>query len=127
MKTDKTDKRKKEMLKALEKTLGVVTTACNMINISRETHYNWLKTDPEYADKVEQLENISLDFAEAKLYKLIEQGETAAVIFFLKTKGKRRGYIEKVQTELSGELNFKDKIKSLSDEEIKQRLKELEK
>ena len=35
-----------------------------------------------------------MDFAETHLHKLIQEGNPAATIFFLKTKGKRRGYVE---------------------------------
>ena len=40
--------KKAAMLKALEKSLGVVTNAANEIGIDRCTHYEWLKTDKEY-------------------------------------------------------------------------------
>ena len=35
------------------------------------------------------------DFAESELMKLIKDGNVAATIFFLKTQGKARGYIER--------------------------------
>ena len=37
--------RKKAMIGALQKSLGVVTTACKVVGIDRQTHYNWLETD----------------------------------------------------------------------------------
>lgn len=40
---DKTDTKKGLMLEALEKSLGIVSTACKMVDISRQTHYAWLK------------------------------------------------------------------------------------
>ena len=39
----KTDLSKQKMLAALEKTLGVVTTAARSAGIDRKTHYEWLK------------------------------------------------------------------------------------
>lgn len=85
------------MLEALEKSLGVVTTACKQVGISRETHYRWVKEDAEYGIAVEDIENIALDFAESQLHKQIMDGSTSATIFYLKTKGKNRGYIERVE------------------------------
>jgi transcriptional regulator of acetoin/glycerol metabolism len=38
-----TDTRKQAMLHALEKTLGVVTSAARQVGIERTTHYNWMK------------------------------------------------------------------------------------
>jgi ATP-dependent Lhr-like helicase len=59
---------KKAMLEALEKTLGVVSTACKIVDISRTTHYRWLEEDPEYADLIETLtkEDSSAEFQMAK-------------------------------------------------------------
>jgi hypothetical protein len=92
--TDSTRQRKKALLAALEKSLGVVTTACRAAGINRDTHYRWLKEDPEYAEQVASLADMALDFGESQLHKLMQDGSAAAVIFFLKTKGKGRGYVE---------------------------------
>jgi len=43
---------------------------------------------------------IALDYGESKLFELIADKNPAAVIFFLKTKGKKRGYIEQPGYEL---------------------------
>ena len=94
---DKTNKNKKILLVALEKSLGVVTTACRAVGMSRTQHYEWIKEDPEYKQAVEDLADVAIDFAESKLHKLIDQGDTASTIFYLKTKGKKRGYIERVE------------------------------
>ena len=86
---------KKALVEALEKSLGVVSTACKAAGISRDTHYRWLKEDPEYKAQVEELSEVAVDFAESHLHKLIKEGNPAATIFFLKTKGKNRGYVER--------------------------------
>ena len=39
---------KKDFLDALERSLGVVTTAAKVCNIDRRTHYRWLEEDAEY-------------------------------------------------------------------------------
>ena len=93
---------KKAMIQALEKSLGVVTSACKSVGINRSTHYEWMKTDEEYKKEVEDVENVALDFAESQLHKQIKEGNTAGTIFYLKTKGKKRGYIEKSEIEHSG-------------------------
>lgn len=86
---------KKAMLAALEKSLGVVTTAANNVGITRKTHYDWLRNDKEYAEQVKALEDMVLDFAESQLHKQVNEGNTTATIFLLKTKGKKRGYVER--------------------------------
>ena len=93
--SDSLGQRKKALVEALEKSLGVVSTACKAAGISRDTHYRWLKEDPEYKAQVEELSEVAVDFAESHLHKLIRDGNPAATIFFLKTKGKSRGYVER--------------------------------
>lgn len=99
-----TDILKKAMLEALEKSLGIVTTACKSTGISRETHYRWLREDAEYKEQVDGITDIALDFAESKLHKQIDKGDTTATIFYLKTKGKKRGYIERQEFDHSGTM-----------------------
>jgi len=91
--------KRQAMLQALEKNLGIVSAACKAVGISRQTHYMWLKEDEEYRSQVEAIPDVVLDFAENKLYKAIQDGNITATIFFLKTKGKDRGYIERIQQE----------------------------
>lgn len=95
MAANKIDIAKNKLLQALEQTLGVVTTACKTANISRETHYRWIKEDEAYRESVQAIEGVALDFAESKLHKAINQENITAIIFYLKTKGKARGYIER--------------------------------
>ena len=83
------------MIEALEKSLGIVTTAAKVAGIERTTHYRWIREDPEYAADVEDISNVALDFAESQLHKRIKGESDTAIIFFLKTKGKNRGYVEK--------------------------------
>jgi hypothetical protein len=90
-------KSKEAMLFALGKTLGVVTPAAKMAGISRQTHYDWLKDDAAYANLAQDMKSEALDFAETKLHQKIQGGDTTAIIFFLKTQGKERGYVERVE------------------------------
>ena len=98
------------MLSALEKSLGVVTVACKKANIPRSTYYKWLKEDTDFANAVKDIENIALDFAESQLHSQIESGSTSATIFYLKTKGKKRGYIEKQELDLTSAQPVKIKV-----------------
>ena len=93
--SNKSDIYKSRLLEALENSLGVVTTACKKANISRKTFYQYCNDDPEFKKAVDDIENIALDFAESQLHKQIQGGNTAATIFYLKTKGKKRGYVER--------------------------------
>lgn len=113
-------KDKKQFLICLEAARGNVSLACKKMNtMSRQTYYAWMKDDPEFKQQVEDIQDGLIDFAEEKLFDLIDgayeevihplTGEVVnlrskpnptSVIFYLKTKGKNRGYIER--QELTG-------------------------
>ena len=106
------DIHKKAMLNALTKSLGIVSKACDEVGISRQTHYNYMEADPDYKQAVSDIADLAIDFAESKLFEKIngvtvQAGENTytqppsdtAIIFYLKTKGKKRGYIEKTEFE----------------------------
>jgi hypothetical protein len=112
---------KKAMIEALEKSLGIVTTAAKMVGIDRTTHYLWMREDETYKEAVEGINDMAIDFAESQLNVLMQgashevvtnRGDIveikdapnpSSIIFYLKTKGKKRGYVEKQEVELSGE------------------------
>jgi len=121
MKANKTNNNKKLVIEALHSSLGVVTDALKSTNLSRTQFYKWMKDDQDFRAEVDDVKNIALDFAESQLYSLITEKNPTAVIFYLKTKGKNRGYIERVENVNSQ----KDPFADMSDDEIKTRLKEL--
>jgi hypothetical protein len=82
------------VLKTLRSQAGNVSKACAAANISRETYYRWLDSSDEFKQRVEEAMEELIDFAESILMTMIKNKNTAAVTFFLKTKGKHRGYGE---------------------------------
>ena len=107
---------KKDLLSALYKTRGIVTQACELVGCNRSTYYEYYNNDSEFKKDVDDLNDVALDFAESKLFEKMEgielgkevDGEMVvykvppsdtALIFYLKTKGKKRGYIERVETQ----------------------------
>jgi hypothetical protein len=74
----------------------VITTAAKLAGIHRSTHHDWVVTDDEYRDCVQALGDVALDFVESQLHTNIRAGKEASAIFYMKTKGKKRGYIESV-------------------------------
>ena len=95
--------KKEALLKSLEKSLGVVTTACKQLDISRATYYRWLAEDENFKRAAKDIQEVALDFVESKLFEQIQESSTAATIFYLKTKGKKRGYIERQEFDLSSD------------------------
>ena len=87
--------KKETFLAALLNTDGNVSKACGQTNISRTTIYDWIKKDNGFKDKVSYVSEELLDMVEDQLLKQIRNGNLTATIFYLKTKGQARGYIEK--------------------------------
>lgn len=118
-----TKKRKKEiLLEKLKETMGVVAYACEAAGISRVTYYNWFKEDEDFREKAENICEIQKDMAEFALLEKIKKKDTTAIIFYLKTKAKDRGYSER--TEVTGAdgadiaVNKKYDLSDLSDEDL---------
>jgi len=87
----------KEFLEAYDRSLGNVSTACRTVGISRATFYNWKNSDRKFSEAIGELDEYNLDFAETMLMKHIRDGDITTLIFFLKTKGRERGYVERVE------------------------------
>jgi hypothetical protein len=84
--------KKKEMLKHLKESLGIVVTACKLTGIGRATHYKWLKKDHEYRAAVEDISEDTMDLVESKLLDAINDGKEKSIHYYLDCKGRKRGY-----------------------------------
>ena len=78
------------------------SAACRDLGMSYRNLCYRLEKDGELRDMFREAEEGRIDMAESILMKLMKQGNTTALIFFLKIKGKKRGYIER--QELSHEV-----------------------
>lgn len=114
----KTEKNKAALLKALEKNLGVVTYACASVGVTRKTFYNYYNSDPDFKQAVDDVQEVTLDFVEHKLLTTIKENNVTSIIFYLKTKGKDRGYVERQEIRSNTQLSFDPS--SLSIEELKE-------
>lgn len=104
--------------------MGIVAPACEAVGIHRSTFYDYYNNDIEFKDAVDAVVETTIDFAESKLLENIDSNDVQSIIFYLKTKGKKRGYIEK--TEVSGTVTNLNYNAELTKEEIKNISKELE-
>lgn len=87
--------------KELEKQLGV--------KIDRSTISKRIAKETKLAAAVKEITAESLDMAESQLMKGIQNGNMTAIIFYLKTKGKHRGYSERIETDTT--LTAKEAVK----------------
>lgn len=93
-----------DFLAAYEKSLGVLKPACDMTGMCRKTIWEWRKKYPEFDAACHECEETAVDFVETKLYKLINDGAEASTIFYLKTKGRKRGYAERQELDVNAEV-----------------------
>lgn len=117
------------IIKLFESKMGNKTEVSEALNIARKTLYEWIDKDPDLKEAIKQQEEANIDFTESKLFSRINgydhadvhisnyQGDITvtdltkhyppdptSIIFFLKTRAKHRGYIEKQEVEHSGKI-----------------------
>ena len=112
----KTEEKKALILIALEKHLGIVTPACKEIGISRETYYDWYKTDKDFMEAVDAINEITLDFVETQLLKNIKGGSERSILFYMKYKARKRGYSEEININANVKME-QPLLKPLDEEE----------
>lgn len=93
---------KEQLLKALERSLGIVTPACKEINLSRNQFYIYYRTDPIFAAKVDDINEFTLDFVENALLKKIKAGSEKSIMFYMKYKARKRGYSDSIDITTNG-------------------------
>ena len=89
------------IIAAVKESKGLLTLAAQKAGLDYSTVWRYTQKYPSVRKAVEESKEVMLDFAEGKLYQAISAGDNTAIIFFLKTKGKSRGYIER--TEFTGQ------------------------
>jgi hypothetical protein len=96
-----TKKNKKLMIASLQKNLGILAPALKEVSVSRSLFNKWYYSDLEFRELVDDIREEAIDFVEAQLFKQIKDGGAAPTIFYLKTKGKHRGYVEQTDTNMT--------------------------
>ena len=102
--------KKKMLIESLENSLGIVSTACTKVNVSRSSFYKWYKEDEVFRKKVDEIDSVKLDFVESQLFKNIQNLKEKTIIFYLQHKGHKRGYIQKQNINLTSNEEKINKI-----------------
>ncbi len=87
---------KKEFYEAYKANGGYSYAAAKQVGVKYPTAHYWMANDPEFKELMDSVKGMMLDAAEAELYKraLRNSDRDACLLFYLKTKGRERGYIE---------------------------------
>ncbi len=78
-----------------------ISATCAALGISRQSFYNYKDSSEKLREQIEEADEAILDFAESKLMEHIDNGDVTSLIFLLKTKGKKRGYVERTENVVS--------------------------
>ena len=79
----------------IQEAKGNVSAVARAFGVSRKTIYNYIERYATAQDALDDARETMLDNAESILYKKVLEGSTPELLFFLKTQGKRRGYVER--------------------------------
>ena len=99
----KDDMRKKDVVEAIQQYRGNISAVARAFQVSRQAIYDYISNKPDLKQMIQDERESMLDDAESEIYKQIRKGNTTALIFFLKTQGKTRGYVER--QEITGKDN----------------------
>jgi CelD/BcsL family acetyltransferase involved in cellulose biosynthesis len=72
--------KKAAMLAALSE-LGNVTAAARLVGIHHDTHYQWMKRDPQYAEQVPGVLEQAADLLEAEARRRAVEGVTKPIMY----------------------------------------------
>lgn len=85
------------VIKALQRTHGNISNTAKFLQVSRPALSSRINATPSLKKALDEILDVSLDVAEDHLFRAIENDNMTAIIFFLKTRGKSRGYIERTE------------------------------
>ncbi len=98
--------KQKLFIQKFVKNNAMVQTTCDEVGITRKTYYEWLKEE-KFKLAIDDAIERKLDKLENKVNDLIDKGDTTMTIFAAKCLLKNRGYKEKQEIEVNGNLNVK--------------------
>lgn len=87
--------RQLKFVELFERNAGYIKAACRNCKVPRSTYYHWYNTVPAFRKAIDATLEGLVDDAEIALKKKIHEGDIRAIIFFLETKGRQRGYVKR--------------------------------
>ena len=104
---------------ALKGTYGVQSLIAKKLGVDRATVSKYLSRNPKMMELCKTEREKIIDISENRLFKAANDGHKWAIDRILKTLGKNRGYVEKQEIELAGNIS------TLSKEEREAEIKRL--
>ena len=88
-----------KILAAMDDCGGIISVVARRLGVKRDTVAKYIRENPVLQERVASECETFTDVAESSLMRLIREGNVAATIFYLKTKAKSRGYIERQEVQ----------------------------
>lgn len=92
----------KGVAEQLRKYYGIQSNVARAYGVTPSAVSQYISKHPELQAVVAECEDTILDIGESALYASVIEKDPWAVKFLLSTKGKRRGYVERTEHEVSG-------------------------
>lgn len=89
----------KQVAEAIRATRGLTTLAARRLGCDRSTVDNYCARYPAVRAAQDEARSQQLDITEAKLFAAIDAGELPAILFYLRTVGRRRGYGDRLEVD----------------------------
>lgn len=84
-----------DLIAEIDAKKGNVSAVARAFGVSRDSIYAWIKSSVTAQEALAAARETMLDNAESILYKKVLEGSTPELLFFLKTQGRNRGYVER--------------------------------
>jgi molybdenum-dependent DNA-binding transcriptional regulator ModE len=84
-----------QLLKEIIKAKGFLTVAAKKAGLTYHAVYHRCKEFPALQEAADAFVETQLDATEQKLFDKITKNDTQSIMFYLRMKGRKRGYIEK--------------------------------
>jgi hypothetical protein len=96
---------KEELRKAIKNKVGLVSFIAQALNVERNTIYKSIK---KYGleQEMEDARDTTIDLAESNIFSAMKSGDINVSMFYLKTIGKHRGYVEKTEVDQTGKITL---------------------
>lgn len=92
---------REQIIEVLEQNGGLLRSSAQKMKVSRTALYKWIEADASLSASLDSIREGMIDFAEGKLFKLIQDENPQAIFFYLKTIGRKRGYTERLETDIT--------------------------
>jgi len=99
------DKTIDEIIEAIKNSGGIISTIAKRLGVAWCTADKYIQQSEDAKQALADEKEAILDMAEGVLYGSIQEGNTQDAKWLLATKGRKRGFNEKIDVDVNGSLN----------------------